>query len=92
MVYLGPQMTRYRQVTRTTTASGTEEHVSSVVQTFDEACAGIDVERQLARETGWHTAVRGPFREGCPYELVCTREGIVRTLTIRRSGPFDDTL
>ena len=82
-------MTRYRLVTRTTTDAGTEEHVSSVIQTLSEILQGMEVEEQLAEATGWTTAWHG---HALPYELVCLKDGIMRTLTYRGSTPFDDTL
>lgn len=84
-------MKRYRTVTRTTTAGGTETHTSSVVLTHDEALESLDVEESLAHAGGWQTARLERF--GAPFpELVCTRGRLVRTLTIRESSPFDDTL
>ena len=92
-------MTRYRIQTRTTTAGGSELHVSSVILSADEATADILTEASIARAAGWHTVTRG---DGLAVELVCSRAGrrgaklsggaTVRTLTIRQSDPFDDTL
>lgn len=78
-------MTRYRLVTRTTTARGIEEHVSSVVQTHQEALADMDCVEQMVSLAGWNV-VR---LDG---ELVCSRGRTVRTLTIRASDPFNDQI
>ena len=82
-------MTRYRIVTRTTTAGGTETHTSSVILTHAEALDGMAIDEQLARLTGWRTlrlaTADGPI-------LHCDRGRTVRTLTIRESTPFYDTL
>ena len=90
-------MTRHRIVTHTTTAGGTETHVSSVILSAGEATADILTEADIARAAGWHTVTRG---DGLAVELVCSRAGrrgarlsggaAVRTLTIRTSDPFDD--
>ena len=92
-------MTRYRIQTRTTTAGGNETHVSSVILSADEATADILTEATIHRAAGWHTVAHG---HGVGVELVCSRAGrrgarlsggaTVRTLTIRESSPFDDTL
>ena len=92
-------MTRYRIQTRTTAGGRTETHVSSVILTHAEALDSLDAERLLARAAGWHTVTRG---DGLAVELVCIRGrngygylaggATVRTLTIRQSDPFDDTL
>jgi len=92
-------VTRYRVVTRTVTAGGNETHVSSVILSADEATADILTEASIARAAGWHTVIQG---DGLAVELVCSRAGrrgarlsggaTVRTLTIRQSDPFDDTL
>lgn len=84
-------MSRYRLVTRTTAGGTSETHVSSVVQTHSEALADLDAEETLASLAGWHTARLVTFGRDSP-ELVCTRGTTVRTLTIRETGPFDDTL
>ncbi len=83
-------MTRYRLVTRTTTARGTEEHVSSVVQTHAEALDDLDCEEHMASLAGWAT-VRLETFGGMP-ELVCSRGRTVRSLTIRASDPFNDQI
>jgi len=83
------RMNRYRIVTQTTTADGTETHVSSVVLSAAEALADISTEESLARAAGWRTE---PLGDGIAVELVCTLGDIVRTLTIRESGPFDDAI
>ena len=83
-------MTRYRLVTRTTTAGTTEVHVSSIVQTHAEALEDMDAEEYVASLAGWQTARLETH--GGYVELVCTRGATVRSLTIRESTPFDDTL
>ena len=82
-------MTRYRVVTRTVTAGGNETHVSSVILSADEATADILTEADIHRAAGWHTTMRG---HGIATELGCSRGRTVRTLTIRQSDAFDDTL
>ena len=82
-------MTRYRIQTRTTTAGGSELHTSSVILSADEATADILTEATIARAAGWHTTMRG---HGIAVELVCTRGATSRSLTIRQSDAFDDTL
>ena len=82
-------MIRYRIQTRTTTAGGSELHTSSVILSADEATADILTEADIARAAGWHTVIQG---NGLAVELVCTRGRICRSLTIRQSDPFDDTL
>jgi len=83
-------MTRYRLVTRHTAGGTTETHVSSVIQTFDEALDDIDAEEHIAGLAGWQTA-RLETLAGFA-ELVCTRGKTTRSLTIRESGPFDDAV
>ena len=82
-------MTRYRIQTRTITAGGNETHVSSVILSADEATADILTEATIHRAAGWHTTMRG---HGIATELGCSRGATVRTLTIRESSPFDDTI
>ena len=82
-------MSRYRIVTRTVTAGGNETHVSSVILTHAEAWGDVVIEARLADAAGWHTVTRG---DGLAVELVCTRGRTNRTLTIRQSDPFDDTI
>ena len=78
-------MTRYRIQTRTTAGGRTETHTSSVILTRAEALDSMTIDGQLARLTGWRTTHQAT-------KLVCTRGATVRTLTIRESTPFDDTL
>ena len=82
-------MTRYRIVTRTTAGGKAETHTSSVSLSRQEAIDDVSTTARIASLAGWHTATRG---HGIGVELVCTRGGICRTLTIRQSDPFDDTL
>ena len=82
-------MTRYRIQTRTVTAGGSELHTSSVILSRQEAIDDVSTTARIASLAGWHTASRG---HGIGVELVCTRGRICRTLTIRQSDPFDDTL
>ena len=84
-------MTRYRIVTRTTAGGRTETHTSSVILTHAEALDSLDAEEHMASLAGWHT-VRLVNDPGTYVELVCTRGQVCRTLTIRESSPFDDTL
>ena len=92
-------MTRYRIQTKTTTAGGSELHTSSVILSRQEAIDDVSTTAHLASLAGWHTVIQG---NGLAVELVCSRAGrrgarlsggaTVRTLTIRESGPLDDTL
>lgn len=91
VVYLDPEVNRYRLVTRTTTAGKSETHVSSVVQTHAEAMDDMDMEESIASAAGWHTVRLEAFGTASP-ELVCTRGKTVRAITIRESGPFDDAV
>jgi hypothetical protein len=84
-------MTRYRLVTRTTTARGTETHVSSVIQTEQECLDDLDVEESLARAAGWTTVRLETLGRAHP-ELVCNRGRLVRSLTIRESSWDTDTI
>jgi len=86
----GADVTRYRLVTRTTTARGTEEHVSSVIQTHQEALDDMDCEEHMASLAGWAT-VRLETLGGMP-EIVCSRGSSVRSLSIRASDPFNDEI
>lgn len=83
--------TRYRLITRTTSPRGTEEHVSSVVQTHEEALDDIDCEEHMARLAGWATVRLETLGSTSP-ELVCSRGRTVRSLTIRASDPFNDEI
>lgn len=82
-------MTRYRIVTRTVTAGGSETHVSSVILSRQEAIDDVSTTARIASLAGWHTATLG---HGIGVKLVCTRGEVCRSLTIRESDPFDDTL
>ena len=83
---------RYRIVTRTSTAGGkAETHVSSVILTHAEALDSLDAEEHIASLAGYHTA-RLVNNIGTYHELVCTRGHVCRSLTIRETGPFDDTI
>lgn len=89
-------MNRYRLVTRTTITAGgktrSEEHVSSVIQTEDEARTDIDVEESLARAAGWSTVRLHPLECdldddcSCLPELVCNRGRLVRSISVRESS------
>ena len=84
-------MSRYRIVTLTTAGGSTEEHVSSVVMTQEEAIESLEVEEQLALATGWHV-IRLETLSKAPPTLHLWRNDKTRTLRIRESGPFDDEI
>ena len=76
---------RYRMVTRTSTFGSIETHVSSVVLARKEASQHLQVEETMHRLAGWSTVLRDD-------ELVCVRPDRIRTIGIRETEPFDDTL
>lgn len=85
-------MNRYRVVTRTTNEAGSETHVSSVVQSLDEAVSDIVLEGAIARHVGWIVSlIPAGLVDSLP-SVVCLRGETLRSLSIRVSTPWDDSL
>lgn len=72
---------RYRLVTH----QGGTEHVSSVVLSHAEALEALQVEEDMHQRAGWITRL---YKD----RLLCRHNATVRVLTIRESGPMEDTL
>lgn len=75
---------RHRIVTKTFTEEGSEEYVSSVVLSREEAEEQLVGEALLHKEAGWD--VRVVFGTS----VICARNGKIRVISSRRFTPMED--